>query len=691
MFLAGLFYGIAPTVWLDVLGPDNISKDLATVLGPVYTPLLGEFAQAGVAWFLIFNMLIGLFAPLGGPPRTIAQLAKDGLLPLFLASMSRMGVPWIAIVITSFVAILIVWVGAPTWLIAATNFQYLLCIALASVAVWGLRHSKPTAPRLYRAPDVCIYLGLFSAFIWIVATILGFRQYGLSTMLIGISFSFIGVPLYFWRKISDRIHEGLPLTTTSLHLKLTSVLIMVLILDAIGYLVAINNISYTNNEFITILEDIFVLVALLTLTVGFVVPGMVVNAAEEVNNAAKRIIKINLTSLSSAMESLGSGNLNRVEMNTEIIPISITSRDEMGEMAKSFNLMQEKIKKTALSLDNVRERLSKAIGELTNLNATLEYRVKDRTEKLELSNHQLKNEISERIKAESNLKILHDELVVAARRAGMADIANSTLHNVGNVLNSINTSTAMMSTMVLQSKLDNLSKLADLLNKHQSNLAEYLTNDPHGKLIPRFLSMLSESWQDDRKKMIEEINALKKSVEHVTSIISMQQSMNKSLSMVERISIEELINDALAINKQIYESADIYIHFQFDSISEVIIDRLKLLQVIVNLIKNSIESLQEMISDNKVITIFIKKHNEDFFQLGVKDNGIGISAEHLKKIFSSGFTTKKQGNGFGLHSAALAAKEMGGNLNVESDGIGKGACFILILPYQNISNVIVIP
>jgi signal transduction histidine kinase len=66
----------------------------------------------------------------------------------------------------------------------------------------------------------------------------------------------------------------------------------------------------------------------------------------------------------------------------------------------------------------------------------------------------------------------------------------------------------------------------------------------------------------------------------------------------------------------------------------------------------------------------------------VTDNGVGIPSENLNRIFNHGFTTRQQGHGFGLHSGALAAREMGGKLTARSDGSGAGATFTLELPLQ---------
>jgi signal transduction histidine kinase len=675
------YYGVLPLIWLCVVGPENVSKELTQILNPSFSPLLGIFAKVGVAWFIIFNMLIALFPPLCGPPRTIAQLSHDGLLPSFI------GIPWVSNLLTTTIAILIVWFGAPSWLIAATNFQYLLCIALASIAVWLLRKTSPDAPRLYRAPNICIYLGLISASIWIIATVLGFRQYGLPTVIAGIVFAFSGIPFYLWRRISDRLKAGLSPISPSLHLKLTGTLISVLVIDAAGYLVAVKYIGTEYKELTMVLEDIFVLVALLTLTAGLIIPGMIIHAAEQVNNAARRIVSTNLKELSIALESLGRGKLDKFDLHAEIKPIHIHSHDEIGDMANSFNLMQEEILKTSYNLEEVRVRLKKAISDLKKFNLSLENKIADRTKELEKSNSQLKNEMDELEKAQLKISSLHNELLLSARQAGMAEIATSTLHNVGNVLNSVNISTEVIAKKIFSSPFDNLQKIADLFKKHEKDIAEFITKDDSGRYIPQYLIELAYAWTEDKKNLLDEINLLKDNILHIKNIISIQQSFSSkdiTAGLTEEVSIKKLINDAIILNKseKPFESIDIQSHYE--PLKKIIIDRAKVLQIIVNLLKNSIEAMSNQAS-SKTIKIEANPIDETFFELRISDNGIGIAKENLTKIFSTGFTTKKDGHGYGLHTSALSAKELGGSLKADSKGLGHGATFTIVLPYQPIN------
>lgn len=683
IFLASFYYGIYPFIWLGFMGPDAMAKDLTEGLISAYSPLINGVAKIGIVWFMIFNLFICLFAPLGGPPRTLAQLAKDGLVPEFFSLTSSRDVPWLALLITAFIAIAIIWAGAPTWLIAATNFQYLLCITSVSFIVWILRKTHPEKIRPYRAPTIFIYLGLFSAIMWLISTIFGFQQYGLSTMIIGITFAFIGIPLYFWRYARERYKNGLTLIPRTLHIKLTGTLIIVLLFDAIGYLIAVHNIDSTHSQLMIVLQDIFVVVALMTLTVGLILPGMIIHVAGEINEAAKRIIKNNLTTLSFAMEKLGSGNLEKTTLNYDVVPIKITTHDEIGEMAKSFNIMQDEIRKTAINFENVRVRLQKAITELKELNKTLEKKVEERTWTLATSNEKLTNEISMREAAQQKASSLHNELMVAARRAGMAEIATNTLHNVGNVLSSISTSSSMVYEKLANSEIDNLVKLANLLKEHGADFKSFITEDPKGKLIPNYIISLADTWVNNKAKILTEVNELKKYIEHINNIISMQQSLSGALGMVEEVSIPEVIADAIALNKMACRKEKIEIILDLQDINTVIQDRVRLLQILVNLIKNSIDALVERQNEDKKIFINVYPVDKEYFQISVQDNGCGILPENLVKIFLQGFTTKKTGHGFGLHGSANTAKALGGSLVGRSEGEGKGATFTLTLPYKH--------
>lgn len=281
----------------------------------------------------------------------------------------------------------------------------------------------------------------------------------------------------------------------------------------------------------------------------------------------------------------------------------------------------------------------------------------------------------EREYAQRRIKLL-------SRLKGMSEVASSVLHNVGNTLNSINTSIEMMSEKLNNSEMKNLKPLASLIHQHQNNLEDFITKDPKGKQSLDFIQLLSKEWDKEKKYYTDEIKLLKKNVKDVMKIIAMQQSINYKIGIFDEVFVNDLIEDALSLNKIAYEHAQIKIIRNYQPVKKAFTDRVKLLQIVVNLAKNSIDALQDSKDQLKQIVLNLSEHNATHFKIQLIDNGIGINPEHLTQIFSRGFTTKNNGHGFGLHASALFAKELGGSLCAESKGIGLGATFTLIIPYE---------
>jgi diguanylate cyclase (GGDEF)-like protein/PAS domain S-box-containing protein len=373
--LAGMFFVVLPLVWLGALGPVPLGKDLAMVLGPTFAPLFGNLAKTVAIWFMVLCMFSGTLQPLAGASRTLAQLSEDGLLPRMLARRSRTDAPWVAILLTSGMAIAFLLIGDPIWLIAAANFTYLISITLPSVAVWLLRRDAPLTHRPYRAPRGSIALGLVAAVVWGCAALLGFEQFGLSTVLIGLGFAYSGSALYAWRKYDDRRRAGLPGMAGSLQVKLTGALVAVLVLDGAGYLLAVSNLPPQQGALMTGLADIFVAVAMLSITVALVLPGMISHSVLEVSSAARRLTTGTLEDFSRAMNALGRGELDAAHARVDIVPVRISTSDEVGEMAASFNTMQAQIGYAAVGLVGAREGLRQARDDLTEANERLEQRV----------------------------------------------------------------------------------------------------------------------------------------------------------------------------------------------------------------------------------------------------------------------------------------------------------------------------
>ena len=284
-----------------------MENDLQDILGPTFAPLFGQGARAAAIWFMTFNMFHGTLAPLAGASRTLSQLAEDGLLPEIFARRNRFDVPWVTTVGTAGMAILFLLTGDPVWVIAAANLCYLIGIGMPSVAVWLLRRNAPEMPRPYRAPRGTITLGLIAAIGWAISAILGLQQFGLPTVLAGIALAYSGSLLYALRRWTDARKRCEPGVFNSLHLKLTGAMLLVLAFDGAGYLLAISSVSAQRVELITFLEDIFVVVALLSISVGLVLPGIISHTVGEVARAADRLATGTLADFSKAMQALATG------------------------------------------------------------------------------------------------------------------------------------------------------------------------------------------------------------------------------------------------------------------------------------------------------------------------------------------------------------------------------------------------
>ena len=364
--MATLYFAVLPVVWLGVFGPTPLMGDLTQVLGPTFAPLFGGLAKSAAVWFMVLNMFHGTMTPVTGVARTLSQLSEDGLLPRVLAKRSRTDVPWVASLLTGVMAIVFLLSGDPVWVIAAANFTYLIGISLPSVAVWLLRRDEPDMHRPYRAPRGTIMLGLLAAGGWGTSTVFGFEQFGMRTVLAGLVLAYSGAVAYAWRRWRDR--EGAPSRVRrSLHLKLTGTMLAVLVLDGAGYALAVSHVPRTDPQLVAILQDIFVVVAILTISVGLVLPGMIAHAATEVTDAADRLVAGTLADLTRAMRALAVGDLDAARARVENDHVVIRSADEVGAMAASFNVILDEAAKAAESLDGAREALVRHRRDLENV------------------------------------------------------------------------------------------------------------------------------------------------------------------------------------------------------------------------------------------------------------------------------------------------------------------------------------
>ncbi len=284
-------------------------------------------------------------------------------------------------------------------------------------------------------------------------------------------------------------------------------------------------------------------------------------------------------------------------------------------------------------------------------------------------------DITERRLAEQELENVHKQLLVASRQAGMAEVATNVLHNVGNVLNSVNVSASLVAERIAKSKCTRLGQLTALLTEHAGDLAGFLAG-AQGKHLPGYLRELAGTLVNERDTAAAELEALRGNIEHIKEIVAMQQNYARRGGIIETLDVRELVEDSLRMNEGAFSRHGVTIIRDYQDVPPMQVDKHKVLQILVNVIRNAKYACQEI---EKKVTVRIRPAGAAVL-IAVIDTGVGIPRENLDRIFSHGFTTRPDGHGFGLHSSALAAKLLGGSLQAQSAGPGQGATFTLTLP-----------
>jgi signal transduction histidine kinase len=332
--------------------------------------------------------------------------------------------------------------------------------------------------------------------------------------------------------------------------------------------------------------------------------------------------------------------------------------DELGRLIDGFNAMLSQIQIQDRGLQDARDKLEKRVAERTQ---------------------ELQKEVTEHTQAQGELERVHRQLVDASRQAGMAEIATNVLHNVGNVLNSVNVSATLASDLAQKSKSAGLGRVVELMREHAHDLGEFISSDPRGKHLPLHLGHLADHLKTEQAAIVRELDSLRSNIEHIKDIVAMQQSYAKVAGVHEIVAVVDLLEDSLRMNTGALARHGVDVVRDFEGEPLVNIDKHKLLQILVNLVRNAKYACSESGLPDRRVTLSVRSANGRA-HIMVADNGVGIAPENLTRIFNHGFTTRAEGHGFGLHSGALAARELGGTLTVHSDGVGRGAAFSLELP-----------
>lgn len=279
----------------------------------------------------------------------------------------------------------------------------------------------------------------------------------------------------------------------------------------------------------------------------------------------------------------------------------------------------------------------------------------------------------------AKLDDLNQKLQASTQQAGMNEITNGVLHNVKNVINSINVSATLIRERIDASNVGTLKKVSTLIDAQKDNIGQFFENDSRGKSFPEFLRKLTHVFESDQLKLKSETTELLKSVDHVKQVISAQQSSARQSVSFEVIDVIDLVEDALKINETQLKDLQVDVVKNWENVGKIPLDRHVTLQVLVNLMKNAKQAMESVSVPEKTMTLDVHSSGDQVV-IAVSDSGVGISEENLSHIFEHGFTTKADGHGFGLHSCKQAVERLGGRISVSSEGEGCGASFVLHLP-----------
>ncbi len=289
-------------------------------------------------------------------------------------------------------------------------------------------------------------------------------------------------------------------------------------------------------------------------------------------------------------------------------------------------------------------------------------------------------DISERKRMEEEKQKLHEQLLDTSRQLGMAEVASDVLHNVGNVLNSINVSIGVVSDIVAKSLVTDVKRISQLLEKHGDDLGSFFSTNPKGTQVAGFLKSLAEQLLEEQRLALSELHRLRENTAQAQHCVTAQQELAKPNELTESISLTELVEEAVSRHQALIEKSHISVMREFQDLPRVFLDKRQVLEVVADVIENACQAMET--TEVRELILRIRQINgpPDSARIEVQDTGIGILQEDLTRIFGQGFTTKELGRGSSLHTGALVAKNLGGALKADSGGRGCGALFSLDLP-----------
>ena len=268
----------------------------------------------------------------------------------------------------------------------------------------------------------------------------------------------------------------------------------------------------------------------------------------------------------------------------------------------------------------------------------------------------------------------------SAHRAGMAEIASEVLHNVGNAVNTANCCAEVIADRLNNSRVSGLEKATSLLSEQASNPVHFFSEDPRGPKLISYLVTLTGALQKEQAENLNELQRLQETIRHIRDAIASQQSHARKSDFRQRVDLRALLNETLLVNEALQKQCGITVTINMPELPLLELNRSRVAQVLVNLEKNALLSMQSVPERSHELTLNVAVFETDTLQIEVRDTGTGFTSEIHERLFGQGFTTRKEGSGLGLHYCVNVIREMGGDITAHSEGPGKGATFTITIP-----------
>lgn len=288
-------------------------------------------------------------------------------------------------------------------------------------------------------------------------------------------------------------------------------------------------------------------------------------------------------------------------------------------------------------------------------------------------------DVTARKNAETEKENLQAQLVAIARQAGMADVAASVLHQIGNCLNSVNVSATCAAESIRKLRLPLLGKIAEVLREHAADLPAFFSNDSRAKVVPKILVELVEDFGSEQRRSLEELARLMVGIDGIKAVLASQECLADGTDLLETVKIVGLMDEALRLHEQAGANARITIVRQYSANAEVRVDRQKIIRALRSLLRYTDYIRSE--ANHLPVTMFVRvKADSEWALLEVEYDRVGISREDLTRIFAPefGFSSRERTNEF--HLSALVAQDAGGSLTADQGDGGDGTVFVLALP-----------